>query len=178
MQTDIQLTDWANPTAGTLTIPGGPRPHRIAGTPRGTGELMLTNGHLGADIIHVPAGDGFAPHTHPGDHVLIVLAGTGTVTIGSTIHPTHAGQLYLVEGDVPHAVGAVTDHIIMTVGSPHKTIHDGDRTSLIPYDRLGPDGVRCTICDARANIGARLHDFACPHCPCYDCRGMPEPQTV
>src|SRR6266702_3055891 len=45
-----------------------------------TGQSLVSNGFLGADIIRLSAGDGFVPHTHPGDHLLIVIGGQGTIT--------------------------------------------------------------------------------------------------
>lgn len=101
-----------------------------------TGQSLVTNGFLGADIIHLKAGEAFAPHTHPGDHLLIVIGGEGTVTFGDKVYPTRAGQIYMIEGEVPHAVGAVTDHVILAVGSPHKAIDSEDRMTLVEYTAI------------------------------------------
>ena len=62
-----------------LIVLANERPIRMAHS-NATGEPLLSNGSLGADIIRLAAGDGFVPHTHPGDHLLIVLAGQGTIT--------------------------------------------------------------------------------------------------
>src|SRR6516165_4585420 len=88
-----------------LSVPMGVRKARMAHS-HATGEGVVSNGYIGADIIHIRAGDGFVPHTHPGDHLLIVIGGRGTITYDSKIYPTEAGQIYMIDGDVPHAVGA------------------------------------------------------------------------
>jgi quercetin dioxygenase-like cupin family protein len=136
-----------------------------------TGEATVSNGYLGADIIHVRAGQGFVPHTHPGDHLLIVIGGRGTITYGGKIYPTEAGQIYMIDGDVPHAVGAITDHVILAVGSPHKPVDSIDRMTPVPYEAVAADikQLHCLICDIKAALPGRLHDLGCPHCPCADC---------
>ncbi len=138
-----------------------------------TGEGVLSNGYLGADIIHLHAGDGFVPHTHPGDHLLIVIGGQGTITYGSKIYPTEAGQIYMIDGDVPHAVGAVTDHVILAVGSPHRPVDAVDRMTPVPYEAVTAqiNELHCLICDIKATLPAKLHDLGCSHCPCELCYG-------
>jgi quercetin dioxygenase-like cupin family protein len=139
-----------------------------------TGEATVSNGYLGADIIHVHAGEGFVPHTHPGDHLLIVIGGCGTITYGGKIYPTEAGQIYMIDGDVPHAVGAITDHVILAVGSPHKPVDSVDRMAPVSYEAVTADikQLHCLICDIKAKLPNRLHDLGCPHCPCADCYGV------
>jgi quercetin dioxygenase-like cupin family protein len=136
-----------------------------------TGEGTVSNGYLGADVIHVRAGEGFVPHTHPGDHLLIVIGGLGTITYGGKIYPTEAGQIYMIDGDVPHAVGAITDHVILAVGSPHKPIDSKDRMTPVPYESVvaNINELHCLICDIKASLPYRLHDYKCPHCPCAQC---------
>ena len=35
---------------------------------------------------------------------------------------TNAGTIYVVKGGVPHAVSAITDHMILACGAPHKPV--------------------------------------------------------
>jgi quercetin dioxygenase-like cupin family protein len=158
-----------------LTVPHGQRPVVMAGVVNGSGLPLVTNGDIGADVIRLPAGSGFAAHTHPGHHVLAVIGGVGTITYAGRIHRTEAGQIYLIEGAVPHAVGAVTDHVILAVGAPHKPVASAERMDLVPYHEvLAADGdLECTICGVAACLPARPHDLDCPHCPCSACVGMP-----
>jgi|SRR5271166_2250794 len=136
-----------------------------------TGEALLSNGLLGVDTIRVPRGGGFAPHTHPGDHLLIVVGGEGTLTYNGRIWPTEAGEAYMIEGNVPHAVGAVTDHVILAVGSPHRPIDSPERMSLVDYAEVLSElgSVQCMICHVSADYPAAPHDAGCSHCPCASC---------
>lgn len=161
-----------------LGVALGPRPVPMADS-RATGKGMATNGQLGGDVIRLAAGDAFSAHTHPGDHLLIVLAGAGTIVLGDTVYPTHAGELYVVDGGVPHAVGAITDHVILAVGAPHKPVDAPDRMTVLEYLAVAAEFPRlhCRICDRAVAAPALLHDVACPHCPCPTCAASDHPQA-
>jgi quercetin dioxygenase-like cupin family protein len=170
----LQIIDWAQGTIGLeaseVVVSHTPRPTPMIGT-RATGAALVTNGSLGADLIRVPAGGGFSPHTHPGDHILIIVAGLGTITYAGRVHPTRAGQIYMIEGLVPHAVGAITDHVIIAVGSPHRPVDGADRMELVDYAAVvAPDGeFTCLICEKTVGAPDYLHDVDCSHCPCERC---------
>jgi quercetin dioxygenase-like cupin family protein len=136
-----------------------------------TGEELVSNGLLGAGIIRLAAGDGFVPHTHSGDHLLIVVGGLGTITYGGKIYPTKAGDIFMVEGQVPHAVGAITDHVILAIGSHYRPVDSAERMTPVDYEAVTTDldELHCLICDIHARPPHRLHDAECPHCPCFDC---------
>lgn len=143
------------------------RPVPMYGT-KASGERMVSNGHLGVDLIRVPAGEGFSPHTHPGDHLLIAVAGEGTVTVDGLIYPTRAGQVYMVEGAVPHAVGAITDHVLLAVGSPHRNIDAADRMTLTDYAAIAATmgDLHCLVCDGGPQgTPEALRQLGCPHTP-------------
>lgn len=137
------------------------------------GDALVSNGELGVDLIRVDAGDGFVPHTHPGDHILIPVYGSGTITYDGTVYETGAGQVYIIEGEVPHGVGAITDHAILAVGAPHAPIDSPDRMTPTEYDEVTTEleELQCLICDISVEHPAKLHDEECEHCPCYDCLG-------
>ena len=136
-----------------------------------TGQPLVTNGEIGADLIRLAAGSGFAPHTHPGHHILTVVGGTGTITYDGRVYQTEAGQTYLIEGAVPHAVGAITDHVLIAVGSPHKAIDAHDRMAPVPYEEVIAEtgDLTCMICQTSVRAPKRLHAARCPHCPCLEC---------
>jgi quercetin dioxygenase-like cupin family protein len=99
-----------------------------------TGLSLHTNGHLGADILHVPAGEQFPVHTHPGDHLLLCLHGTGTISVGAETFSVRPGDFYMVDGLVPHAVGAGDeDHILVAIGSPHKPVSSPERMAFTDW---------------------------------------------
>lgn len=176
----LEIATWAKSSIGDdstgIRVDHGPLAVPMHGTASASGLELATNGEIGADLIRLPAGEGFVPHTHPGHHVLTVVAGTGTMTYGGRIHETHAGQTLLIEGEVPHAVGAITDHLIVAVGAPHKPIDATDRMMPVPYEEIiADDGeLTCMICDRTAGAPRYLHSVDCPHCPCRECNGMPE----
>lgn len=111
---------------------GGPKPSTpVHGAPA-FGRGLHTNGHLGADMLFVPPNGRFPLHTHPGDHLLLVVRGVGSVTVGGVEHPTHPGDLYMVDGGVEHAVGAGPGgQWLIAIGAPHKAVDDPARMSLV-----------------------------------------------
>ncbi|KAA9381412.1 cupin domain-containing protein [Microbispora cellulosiformans] len=95
------------------------------------GTAILSNGHLGADVLWVPAGARFPVHTHPGHHLLYCVSGSGTITIAARTYDVRPGDIYMVDGQVPHAVGAGDeDHVLLSIGAPHKPIESPDRMRL------------------------------------------------
>jgi hypothetical protein len=102
-----------------------------------------------------------------GDHLLFVIHGEGTITYDGRVYPTYPGQVYLIEGAVPHAVGAITDHVIISVGTPHRAVDAADRQTPQEYNSVLADftTLRCVICGLAAEFPARLADLGCPHCP-------------
>lgn len=175
----LKIATWATRTVRRqhtgLQVEHAPLPVPVHGTASASGRELVTNGDIGADLIRLPAGAGFVPHTHPGHHVLTVVAGIGTITYDGRIHETHAGQTFLIEGDIPHAVGAITDHLILAVGSPHKRIGADDRMTPVAYEEVVADDgeLTCLICRRTAGPPRYLHTTGCPHCPCRTCAGMP-----
>lgn len=178
----LDIVTWAQGSpAGDhtdLRIDHGELPVRLHGAAAATGLPLVSNGTVGADLLRLPAGAGFVPHTHPGHHILIVVGGIGTITYDGRIHQTRAGQTYLIEGQVPHAVGAITDHLIVAVGAPHKAVDAEDRMAPVPYEEvIAPEGdLTCLICGLRAEAPLRLHAVSCPHCPCQECVGAGDPR--
>ena len=170
----IKIVRWASDLGvvddQVLGIDLAIRPAHMAHS-NATGMGLVSNGFLGADIIRLSAGDGFVPHTHPGDHLLIVVGGQGTITYDGKIYPTRAGQIYMVAGKVPHAVGAITDHVILAVGAPHKPVDSVDRMTPVEYQDVTAEinQLHCLICNISATYPDRMHDVGCPHCPCIDC---------
>ncbi len=173
-QDDLVIARWARADIGeevtSLDIAHTPQPIAMHGADA-TGLGLVSNQTIGADLIRLPRGAGFPPHTHPGHHVLVVVAGKGTITYGGRIYPTEAGEIYLVEGEVSHAVGAITDHVILAVGAPHMPVDSHRRMAVVPYQEVLSEvgDLHCLICDRRSSLPLRLHDLGCPHCPCHDC---------
>jgi len=157
--------------AQTLTIPDEDGEYEMAHS-SATGDALVSNGDLGIDMIRIDAGDGFVPHTHPGDHILIPVYGEGTITYDGAVYPTQAGTVYIIAGEVPHGVGAITDHAILAVGSPHAPVDSAERMEPVEYDKVTTEinHINCLICEESVQDG-KLHKIGCDHCPCHDCLG-------
>jgi quercetin dioxygenase-like cupin family protein len=98
------------------------------------GVALHTNGHLGADMLWVPAHAKFPVHTHPGDHLLLCLKGRGTISVGEVTYHVRPGDFYMVDGAVPHAVGAGDeDHVLVAIGSPHKPVDSPERMQFTDW---------------------------------------------
>ncbi len=173
--TPLEIVDWAQDLGianGQQLLAIDLRARSLAmAHSNATGQGLVSTGMLGADIVQLSAGDSFVPHTHPGDHLLVVLGGQGTITYGGKIYPTRAGQVYKIEGHVPHAVGAITDHVILAIGSPHIPVDSIDRMVPVEYQAVTAETnqLHCLLCEVAATYPERLHDLKCPHCPCLDC---------
>jgi quercetin dioxygenase-like cupin family protein len=180
-QDELAIVRWARADIGTsqttLEIPHGKRPVAMHGA-AASGLGLVSNGLIGADVIRLPAGAGFPPHTHPGHHVLVVLGGHGTITYNGRVHATSAGEIYLVEGSVSHAVGAITDHVILATGAPHMPVDSDRRMAEVGYTEVLSEigDLHCLICDTRSQFPEHLHDVGCAHCPCHSCATCPDPQ--
>lgn len=100
------------------------------------GMPLHTNGNLGVDLVQVQPGDKFPVHTHPGDHLLLCLKGSGTISIGEETYTVNPGDLYMVPGLIPHAVGAPEDdvHVLAAFGSPHMAVDSPGRMTLVDWD--------------------------------------------
>lgn len=99
------------------------------------GAALFTNGTLGVDLLNIPPNARFPLHTHPGHHLLYCVAGRGTFTLADTVHDVYPGDLFMVEGHVPHAVGSGPDgHVILAYGSPHTMLGSPARMTVILED--------------------------------------------
>jgi quercetin dioxygenase-like cupin family protein len=176
-RSELQIARWAESAIGDfaseLVVSHAERPHQMAHTLGATGIELASNGHIGADVIRIAAGRGFVPHTHPGHHVLVVVGGEGTITYAGQVYKTQAGDAYLIEGMVPHAVGAISDHVIVAVGAPHMPVDSTARMAPVPYEEVTADDgdLSCRICELGAVMPERLHTVGCTHCPCSVCMG-------
>lgn len=172
---NLKIVKWAtllgsNLDSQQIEISLNARKYKVAHS-TATGEGLVSNGNLGIDIIQLNAENKFTPHTHPGDHLLIIIGGEGTITYAGKVYKTKAGDLYMIEGKVPHAVGAITNHVILAVGSPHKPIDSPQRMALVEYNEVVSElgDMHCLICNIKAQSPKMLHDEDCSHCPCTEC---------
>lgn len=116
------------------------------------GEALVAHPELGGDLMFVPGGAGFKPHTHHGHHLIFVISGECTVTLDAEIHRMVAGEVCLIPGEVPHAVTGVSDTMLLAVGTPHMPVDADDRLELVSFDVLAVElsaRIRCMGCSVR-----------------------------
>lgn len=86
---------------------------------------------FGADIIRFAPGKGVGLHKHIGAHILMVTKGTGTLVYEDERHPMFEGMIYLVPSNVPHAIEAATELVLVAVGNDHKPADSEDRLDVV-----------------------------------------------
>jgi quercetin dioxygenase-like cupin family protein len=98
------------------------------------GARLLKSGRFGADLIKFPPGGRVGTHTHPGQHILIVVSGDGWVTVCFDDYrgryPLQTGVCYLIPGNVPHAIDAETELAIISVADDHRDVEAKERLDL------------------------------------------------
>lgn len=99
----------------------------------GTALRLLKRGPFGADLIRFAPGQGVATHTHPGDHVLVVVSGSGWLTYNGQRVEISEGTVYLVPGSVPHAIDAGESELtLISVANDHRDAGSEDRLEVLP----------------------------------------------
>ena len=102
----------------------------------GTGERMFKLGKFGADAIRFPAGGGVKAHTHAGAHLLLVREGRGWVDYQEAGKPWQSHRLdvdgwYVIPGNMPHAIRAETNLVLLSVGDDHQPLDSTARLTPI-----------------------------------------------
>lgn len=98
----------------------------------GVGELTAAGMPIGADLIEMQPGAAFAPHEHPGDHILYFISGRGRVLIDESWHDVSGGSLIFIAAEHPHAVqGPPAEDgeplLIVSIGHPHTHVNAKNR---------------------------------------------------
>ncbi len=104
----------------------------IKGLPPG----MYVDDYMGADLIDMEPGTQFPLHTHKGGHILFILKGEGTVTVGEQVYKTHPGDCYFIAGDLPHGVGAIKHHQVLAIGFPHTAVDNPSRMEIMDAEYI------------------------------------------
>lgn len=96
----------------------------------GRGKPLLKSGPFGADLIRFPVGGGVPPHTHPGEHMLFVLSGRGSLQFGEEWHALEPGFCYHVPAGVRHAIRAESELTLLSVANDHRGVSAEDRLDV------------------------------------------------
>jgi quercetin dioxygenase-like cupin family protein len=93
---------------------------------------------FGADLIEMQPGSAFALHTHPGNHILYIIKGSGMVHCDGVDYHVRKGDTIAIPAEYPHGVKTYTSApgplIFLAVGHPHKAIDSRDRMKLVEIE--------------------------------------------
>lgn len=120
---------------GRFDLGPGPLPRPMVSSDA-TGLALAKVGGFGADLIRFPAGGEVRPHTHPGDHILVVVSGSGWVDYDGVPHALEAGVLYLVPGSVPHGIRAETELTLLSIANDHRPVDAESRLEMVDAPRV------------------------------------------
>jgi len=127
---EFNQAKWADYTKGQLKINKGILPIQMKHSD-GTGLPLVAYKNFGADVVRFPAGKGVGTHTHIGAHILIVLEGEGFVEYEGVDHPLQPGIVYMIPGNIKHAIKATTELILIAVGNDHRPLDSEERLHVV-----------------------------------------------
>lgn len=98
-----------------------------------TAERLVKRGPFAADQIRFPPGGQVEAHTHPGDHILVCLSGSGTLWYAGERHDLVEGVVYMVPGSTPHAIYADRGETLslLSVANDHRDAGSPERLDLL-----------------------------------------------
>ncbi|HEX7309081.1 cupin domain-containing protein [Lentzea sp.] len=106
----------------------------ILGVP-GVAEQIGLGVPIGADRLVMQPGTAFELHTHPGAHILYVLASRGFIHVDGVDYEMKAGDTVFVPADYAHGVktnAKVSEPLqILAFGVPHMPVESKDRMTLV-----------------------------------------------
>jgi quercetin dioxygenase-like cupin family protein len=111
--------------------------HELPGIRGRAGAYSMTfSGHeIGVDLIEMQPGSAFGLHVHPGDHILYVISGIGSVHVDGVDHRVKEGDTVYIPAEYPHGVKTVEDSVLpvrfLAFGHPHKHLDATDRMRLV-----------------------------------------------
>lgn len=94
-------------------------------------ELVASkDGLFGADLLRFPDNGMVPRHTHPGSHILIVVAGRGKLLAGIEIIELYPGLIYFVPPDHPHEIQSTHELTLISIGDKRRLPESPERLSL------------------------------------------------
>ena len=101
----------------------------------GAAGLTLNGNEIGVDLIEMKPGAAFPLHSHPGDHILFVISGSGIVHIDGIDYAIDTEDSIFIPAEYPHGVrfdGCSSSSVFqfLAFGYPHKHLSAKDRMKL------------------------------------------------
>ncbi|MSU60650.1 MAG: cupin domain-containing protein [Candidatus Staskawiczbacteria bacterium] len=136
MASKLQQAVWAQFVGGQLISFEGEQPLKMQHSD-GTARPLVVDkeAKFGADIVRFAPGDGVGLHTHVGAHILFVAKGTGILTYDDEKHGMFPGLVYGIPSNMPHAIDAITELMLLAVGNDHKAADSPERLDLVQRKR-------------------------------------------
>jgi len=134
MKNEFRQAKWADFEGEQLKSMEGVQPLQMQHSDGTALPLVLddsTPNKFGADVIRFAAGEGVELHTHIGAHILMVTKGTGILIYGEEEHEMFTGMIYLVPSNVPHAIKATTELVLIAVGNDHRPADSLERLNIV-----------------------------------------------
>ena len=141
---NLKQAKWALPGQGNeLESFSGEQPIKMKHSDGTARPLVVDDSAInkfGADIVRFEAGKGVGLHTHVGAHILLVTKGTGILTYGckhgldgpaEEQHEMFPGMIYLIPSNMPHAIKAITELVLVAVGNDHKPADSEERLDVV-----------------------------------------------
>lgn len=101
----------------------------------GASAVIETGQKIGADRIIMESGTRFELHTHPGAHILYVMASRGYIHIDGVDYEMAEGDTVYVPAKYPHGVKTNTSVSapleILAFGVPHMPVSSTKRMTLV-----------------------------------------------
>lgn len=93
---------------------------------------LVKDGNFAADMLRFNAHEKTNLHTHPGNHILFVVQGSGSLVFGNDIHPLTQGTCYFVPGATPHQVIAGEDGLyLLSIADNHQPVDSPKRLEVL-----------------------------------------------
>ena len=143
MKNEFRQAKWANFEKGQLKSFEGEQPLKMQHSDGTALPLVLddsTPKKFGADVVRFRAGEGVELHTHIGSHILLVTKGEGVLIyegkhgldgIAHERHDMFPGMIYLVPSNVPQAIEAKTELVLIAVGNDHRPADSSERLEIV-----------------------------------------------
>lgn len=98
----------------------------------GWGLPLVGEGKFAADLICFGPFGQTAAHTHPGAHILYVLAGDGVLNFCGKEYHLAQHDCYYVPGEAPHSVHALeSDLVLLSVANDHRPVDSTQRLEIV-----------------------------------------------
>lgn len=136
-ENSIRETKYPPLQSAKFDVPNSPFPFQMVQSDA-TGLPLLKYEEFGADLIRFEPGKKVGPHTHPGSHILVCLAGFGIVWYDGEELELKPGVCYLIPEFVPHAVYAHPESpeslVLMAIGNAHRPVDSAARLETTSHE--------------------------------------------